>query len=71
MVHGDDEGLVLPPRIAPVQVVIVPILKAKNKKQSWMKNKSEIVPALKALGISVKYDDAIITAPAGSLPSTK
>lgn len=58
MAHSDDEGLVLPPRIAPVQVVIVPIFKGEEQKaQIDAKVKGEIIPALKALGISVKYDD--------------
>lgn len=58
MVHSDDEGLILPPRIAPIQVVIVPIFKGEEQKQKLdEKVKGEIMPALKALGISVKYDD--------------
>src|SRR4051812_2747519 len=58
MVHSDDEGLVLPPRIAPIQVVIVPIFKGEEQKAKLdQKVKGEILPALKALGISVKYDD--------------
>jgi prolyl-tRNA synthetase len=58
MVHSDDEGLVLPPRIAPLQVVIVPIFKGEEQKAKLdEKVKGEILPALKALGISVKYDD--------------
>ena len=58
MAHSDDEGLVLPPRIAPIQVVIVPIYKGEEQKaQIDAKVKGEIIPALKALGISVKYDD--------------
>src|SRR6478735_6057796 len=58
MVHSDDEGLVLPPKIAPMQVVIVPIFKGEEQKAKLdEKVKGEIVPALKAMGISVKYDD--------------
>ena len=58
MVHSDDDGLVLPPRIAPIQVVIVPIFKGEEQKAKLdEKVKGEILPALKALGISVKYDD--------------
>ncbi|TKK66016.1 proline--tRNA ligase [Ilyomonas limi] len=58
MVHSDDEGLVLPPKIAPLQVVIVPIFKGEEQKAKLdEKVKGEILPALKALGISVKYDD--------------
>lgn len=59
MAHSDDEGLVLPPRIAPIQVVIVPIYKGEEQKaQIDAKVKGEIIPALKAANISVKYDDS-------------
>ncbi len=58
MAHSDDDGLVLPPRIAPIQVVIVPIFKGEEQKAILdAKVKNEIIPALKSLGISVKYDD--------------
>jgi prolyl-tRNA synthetase len=58
MAHSDDEGLVLPPKIAPIQVVIVPIYKGEEQKaQIDAKVKGEIIPALKAANISVKYDD--------------
>lgn len=58
MAHSDDEGLVLPPRIAPVQVVIVPIYKGDEQKAAIdAKVKGEIMPALKAAGVTVKYDD--------------
>ena len=58
MVHSDDEGLVIPPRIAPIQVVIVPIFKGEEQKAKLDERiKGEILPALKLLGISVKYDD--------------
>lgn len=58
MAHSDDEGLVLPPRIAPIQVVIVPIYKGDEQKaQIDAKVKGEIMPALKAAGVTVKYDD--------------
>src|SRR6476659_8377093 len=58
MVHSDDEGLVLPPKIAPLQVVIVPIFKGEEQKAKLdEKIKGEILPKLKAMGISVKYDD--------------
>ena len=57
MVHSDDNGLVLPPRIAPLQVVIVPI--GKGEQQAEIAKKFEpVIEGLKALGISVKYDDA-------------
>lgn len=57
MAHSDDDGLVLPPKIAPLQVVIVPIYKGENSKESIDKEANEIVKALKQKGISVKYDD--------------
>jgi prolyl-tRNA synthetase len=59
MAHGDDEGLVLPPKIAPYQVVIVPIYKG-NEQKSVIDGKieNEIIPALKAVGIRVKYDNS-------------
>ncbi|MGN6617141.1 MAG: proline--tRNA ligase [Ilyomonas sp.] len=59
MAHSDDDGLVLPPKIAPVQVVIVPIYKGEEQKALLdAKVKNEIIPSLKATGISVKYDDS-------------
>ncbi len=58
MTHGDDSGLILPPKIAPLQVVIIPIYKGEEQKTAIdNKVKNEIVPGLKQLGISVKYDD--------------
>lgn len=57
MAHSDDEGLVLPPRIAPVQVVIVPIYKGEEQKTRIDEKVTAISKELKALGISVKYDD--------------
>ncbi len=58
MAHSDDDGLVLPPRIAPIQVVIIPIFKGDDQKaQIDARVKNEIIPALKAAGVSVKYDD--------------
>jgi prolyl-tRNA synthetase len=57
MAHSDDEGLVLPPRIAPVQVVIVPIYKGDDQKALIDAKVAELVKACKAAGIRVKYDD--------------
>lgn len=58
MAHSDDDGLILPPRIAPIQVVIVPIYKGDEQKARIDdKVKNELIPALKAAHISVKYDD--------------
>lgn len=58
MAHSDDEGLVLPPRIAPIQVVIVPIFKGPEQKAQMDAAVQPIIQSLKALNISVKYDDA-------------
>jgi prolyl-tRNA synthetase len=57
MAHSDDDGLVLPPKIAPVQVVIVPIYKGDEQKEEIGKKANLIVQQLKARGLSVKYDD--------------
>lgn len=57
MAHSDDEGLILPPRIAPVQVVIVPIYKGEEQKKLIDVKALGIVNELKALGVRVKYDD--------------
>ena len=58
MAHSDDDGLILPPRIAPIQVVIVPIYKGEEQKALLDATVSGIVKELKAMGISVKYDDS-------------
>lgn len=58
MAHSDDNGLVLPPKIAPVQVVIVPIYRGEEQKQVIDAKVQELVKQLKALGITVKYDDS-------------
>ncbi len=57
MAHSDDNGLVLPPKLAPIQVVIVPIYRNPEQLQAISEKASGIVAALKAKGISVKYDD--------------
>ena len=58
MTHSDDNGLVLPPRLAPVQVVIIPIYKSAEQLTAISEKVGGIVERLRALGISVKYDDA-------------
>jgi prolyl-tRNA synthetase len=58
MAHSDDDGLILPPKIAPVQVVIVPIYKGDEQKALIDERVNSIVKQLKALGITVKYDNA-------------
>lgn len=57
MAHSDDDGLVLPPRIAPLQVVIVPIYKGEEQKAAIDAKAQEILADLKNLGVRVKYDD--------------
>jgi prolyl-tRNA synthetase len=58
MTHSDDNGLVLPPHLAPIQVVIVPIYKNSDQLAEISKTVLPIVDQLKSMGISVKYDDA-------------
>jgi len=58
MTHSDDNGLVLPPHLAPIQVVIVPIYKNNEQLAEITKAVEPIVAELKGLGVSVKYDDA-------------
>src|SRR5437868_4498950 len=57
MAHSDDEGLILPPALAPIQVVIVPIFKGKDQLAPLAEKCTEIKNALVAKGISVKFDD--------------
>ena len=58
MAHSDDQGLVLPPKIAPLQVVIVPIFKGDEQKAAIDSKVTVMMAELKALGVSVKYDDS-------------
>ena len=57
MTHSDDFGLVLPPKLAPIQVVIVPIFKGEEQLAEISVVANDIFDKLKAKGISVKYDD--------------
>lgn len=57
MTHSDDEGLVLPPRLAPIQVVIVPIYKGEEQLAEISETALKLKSSLEAKGISVKYDD--------------
>ncbi len=57
MAHSDDDGLVLPPKLAPIQVVIVPIYKNEEQLEALNKKAAEIKKSLEAKGISVKYDN--------------
>ena len=58
MTHSDDNGLVLPPKLAPIQVVIVPIYKDEAQLKSISERVEPLVEELRKRGISVKYDDA-------------
>lgn len=58
MTHSDDNGLVLPPHLAPIQVVIIPIYKNNEQLREISAVVDPIVSQLRAAGISVKYDDA-------------
>ena len=58
MTHSDDNGLVLPPKLAPIQVVIVPIYKDEAQLKSISERVEPLVEVLRKRGISVKYDDA-------------
>ena len=57
MTHSDDNGLVLPPKLAPIQVVIVPIYKTEDELSAITEKAEPIISQLKSYGISVKYDD--------------
>ncbi len=58
MTHSDDNGLVLPPKLAPIQVVIVPIYKNQEQLDEINAKVNPIVENLRNMGISVKYDNA-------------
>jgi prolyl-tRNA synthetase len=57
MAHSDDQGLVIPPRIAPLQVVIVPIYKGDEQRAMLAGKANELMSAFKKMGIRAKYDD--------------
>lgn len=58
MTHSDDNGLVLPPKLAPIQVVIIPISKGGEQLQAISDKLSPVINKLRELGVSVKYDDS-------------
>lgn len=58
MTHSDDNGLVLPPKLAPIQVVIIPIYKSEEQLNEISEKVEPIINKLKSMGISVKYDNA-------------
>lgn len=57
MTHSDDNGLVLPPKIAPIQVVIVPIFKGEEQLKELTAKLQPVIDGLRERGITVKYDD--------------
>jgi prolyl-tRNA synthetase len=57
MEHSDDNGLVLPPKLAPIQVAIVPVFKSAEQLQEISEKALQMKKAMESLGISVKYDD--------------
>lgn len=57
MAHSDDAGLVLPPKLAPIQVVIVPIYKTEDERSAIGEFADRLIEALKAKNISIKFDD--------------
>ncbi len=57
MTHGDDKGLILPPRLAPFQVVIVPIYRNESEKNIVMETANRVFAELKTAGIRLKMDD--------------
>ncbi|MFC2655179.1 proline--tRNA ligase [Segatella salivae] len=58
MVHSDDNGLVLPPKLAPIQVVIVPIYKGDEQRKAISNKLQPVITKMQELGISVKFDDS-------------
>jgi len=56
MTHSDDKGLVIPPKLAPIQLVIVPIYKSEEQLDTISKKVESMMVELKAQGVSVKYD---------------
>ncbi|MBP3573663.1 MAG: proline--tRNA ligase [Prevotella sp.] len=58
MTHSDDNGLVLPPKLAPIQVVIIPIANKAEQMEAVTERLSPVISALREKGISVKYDNA-------------
>ena len=58
MVHSDDNGLVFPPKLAPIQVVIVPIYKGDEQRKAISDKLQPVITKMQELGISVKFDDS-------------
>lgn len=61
MVHGDNKGMVMPPKVAPIQVAIVPIVyKTEEETDSLLSRCNVIADELSAVGIRVKVDDRVL-----------
>ncbi|XP_030532903.1 proline--tRNA ligase, chloroplastic/mitochondrial [Rhodamnia argentea] len=58
MTHGDDTGLMLPPRLAPIQVIVIPIYKKADEKSGVLSAASSVKEALQSAGVKVKLDDS-------------
>ncbi len=58
MTHSDDNGLVLPPRLAPIQVVVIPIGRGDEQMQAIANKLQPIIEQLRKVGVTVKYDDS-------------
>ena len=56
MAHGDDQGLRLPPKLAPIQAVVVPIWRKEKEREAVMSFAHEVLPVLKAAGIRIHFD---------------
>ncbi len=69
MAHSDDDGLILPPKIAPIQVVIVPIYKGDEQKEQLEAKGKELTTLFKKAGIRVKFDYSDNNRPGGNLPN--
>ena len=70
MAHGDDNGLVLPPRIAPIQVVVVPIWKSGDPADQILQAAGSVAERLKGAGLSVKLEFGLFSDSDGGLPDT-
>ena len=58
MTHSDDNGLVLPPRLAPIQVVVIPIGKGDEQMKAIADKLQPVIEQLRKVGVTVKYDDS-------------
>ena len=69
MTHSDNHGLILPPKLAPYHVVMVPIFKTEEEHTQLLERMYELKKELEAAGLSVKVDDGTIYVPDSSSPS--